>query len=398
MRKRRSNTKEKFEKSVILLMVGVLLVLLLSLVPNKEQREERRTVQKREKEIIEQKEQEDEEIKEMENVELTKRLLEIRQEKASRMVESLNENVELVLLEESGSHRITSNKDVGKTKFGKWLTHSEMSVKTMYKAFYSIGVCELHTECIDGDVYVNYSPDSIGVKSVEITEAIPIEDKTWLGRGYTKEEVLALVKISKEQITSQLEEDMNNRDKCEEILNNFLVSLAEKFGVNRVLVNEHEFATEASYEFIKKPNLTMNNPGKLLTGVDYIVVHSTAVKDKDAEDIYNNFNSIEDRKASSQFVVDDKSVIQCLDTNMVAWAIGTGSDELGCYNSNSLSVEICEYNNPERQQKAVENAEEFIKNVLCKEFPNAKVIKHRDVSATECPSILSDEEFSERFK
>ena len=135
-----------------------------------------------------------------------------------------------------------------------------------------------------------------------------------------------------------------------------------------------------------------------MSSVDYIVIHSTGVKDVDAQGFYDRFNMETERKASAHFVIDDKEVIQCLPTNMVAWAVGKKEDaKIPCYNTNSISVEICEFNEPIKQQQAIDNAIDFVNNVLEPQF-DAEIVPHSSVKATLCPSIMTDEEFDNYFK
>ena len=50
------------------------------------------------------------------------------------------------------------------------------------------------------------------------------------------------------------------------------------------------------------------------------------------------------------------------------------------------------------RQKAIDNAVEFVKNVLEPQFDEVEIVKHRDVKATQCISIMTDKEFDNYFK
>ena len=383
----------KFEKLIIIVLVIAIIGLVYGLIPTKDSKR----IKEEQKKIEEQKDYERAILTEMESIDMEKEMLKVEEAKAEKMVESINTDTEIILLTEEGSCKTTHTKDIGKGAVNKFFTHTSIEIQNDYRADYSIPTNCLHTQVIEGKVYITYDTADISVNSVEILNSVPLVDKSLFSGGYSNEELLALISNAKDYVYGELNKNEDNLKMCIDTLNEYLIAQGQQYGINEVFVNDNLLDTNVGYEFIKKPNLVQNHPNELLTSVDAIVVHSTACDDVDAERIYNNFNTC-DRKASAHFVVDDKQVIQCLDTNMKAWAVGKGSEELGLYNSNTISIEICQFTDKDKQDKAITNAQTFIKEVLQKQFPQAEIMMHREISATNCPEVITDEEFEKIFK
>ena len=62
-----------------------------------------------------------------------------------------------------------------------------------------------------------------------------------------------------------------------------------------------------------------------------------------------------------------------------------------------MSLEICQFHDETLQQKSIDNAADFVKKLKVI-YPDAKVVMHREISQTNCPEILTDEEFEELFR
>ena len=93
---------------------------------------------------------------------------------------------------------------------------------------------------------------------------------------------------------------------------------------------------------------------------------------------YNGNN----RQASWNYTVDDKSIYQSIPDNEVAWANGDGN---GPGNRSSISIEIC-VNQDGDFNKAKENAIWLIRNLMTKHsIPLANVVPHQHWSGKNCP-------------
>lgn len=381
----------KWQNVLIFAMALIIVLMIVNLVPSKEEE----ALKEQQKKIEEEQKHYDAILTEMEEIDLQQSLMELETAKAEKFIDTVSDDVEFILRTEEGSCVTTHNNDTGKNDFELFFTHRSIEVTNYYKAIFSIPTDKIHTQVIEGKIYLDYDIKDIEIKSIEITDTVPVEDVALMGHSYSKEELLALVQNAKEYLYDNLL-TQETLLACADNLESYLLQYATQCGLNEVYINADKLVTEVGYEFVEMPTLTNNHPNKPLSSVDALVVHSTSVKDIDAKKIYDNFEN-GDRKASAHFVVDDKQVLQCLPTNMTAWAVGKGSDELGLYNSNTISIEICEYTDAERQQKAIDNAVEFI-NILKSEVGCSNVVMHRQISPTICPEIISDDMFVKLFK
>ena len=92
--------------------------------------------------------------------------------------------------------------------------------------------------------------------------------------------------------------------------------------------------------------------------------------------------------------------MQALDLNIESWNAGEE------YNPYSISLEISTYSNKSKQEQAIRNAVSLVE-ILKREFPNATVVTHHQVSSygKKCPSfvygdnpIMSEDTFLEMFE
>jgi len=381
----------KLQRVLIFVMALIIVLMIINLIPNKEEK----ALKEQQKKIEEEQKHSDALLTELQEIDLQQSLMELETAKAEKFIDTVSDEVELILRTEEGSCVTTHNNDTGKNDFELFFTHRSIEVTNYYKAIFSIPTDKIHTQVIEGKIYLDYDIKDIEIKSIEITDTVPVEDVAVMGRSYSKEELLALVSNAKEYLYDNLL-TQETILACADNLESYLLQYATQCGLNEVYINADKLVTEVGYEFVEMPTLTNNHPNKPLSSIDALVVHSTSVKDIDAKKIYDNFEN-GDRKASAHFIVDDKQVLQCLPTNMTAWAVGKGSDELGLYNINTISIEICEYTDAGRQQKAIDNAVEFI-NILKSEVGCNSVVMHRQISPTVCPEIIPDDMFVKLFK
>lgn len=394
----RGNTLSQF---LILGMIGLLMYFVIDVVTAKitkinEQAKTDYTYEDTVKQI-EAKIIEEERLKAEANI--TKTILDIKASKAERFISEINNEIEYITLSECGTYKINHSRignDAGWWK--KTFKESNIEVNFDYVAIFSISTKDIDMYINNGAVYIDYDPNIIDVKSIEVSNIITKSTKDWFGKKYSNQEVLALVEIAKEEIYEQLNNDINLKKKSCENLNKYFMSIGEKLELDELFIN-NETIIEKKYNFIDLGTIKYNHPNEALNDIFYIVIHSTACKDITALQFYNNLNSHKQkRSASAHYFIDDENVVEAIGTNLVAWHCGTEKPNIPCTNYNSLGVEICEFTNEEKQQKAIDNAVSFVNEVLLKEFPNAKVVMHRDIKPTLCPSILSDEEFQRLFR
>ncbi|WP_235860780.1 N-acetylmuramoyl-L-alanine amidase family protein [Peptoniphilus porci] len=96
----------------------------------------------------------------------------------------------------------------------------------------------------------------------------------------------------------------------------------------------------------------------------YIVVHDTGNVNAGADAMahYRYFNG-GNRKASAHYFVDDKRIVETVETTNASWHCGDGYGKYGITNSNSIGVEIC-VNSDGNYEKALENARIVIRFLI----------------------------------
>ena len=123
-----------------------------------------------------------------------------------------------------------------------------------------------------------------------------------------------------------------------------------------------------------------------------ITVHNTGNVGAPAKNNHNymkNCNKNGDRIASWHITVDDTHIYQAQSTNYKCYHAGNAKG-----NNESIGIEICMFNDKERQRKCYENAIALIK-ILLKYYGWGidKVVRHKDYSGKHCPSWLIEGKF-----
>lgn len=123
-----------------------------------------------------------------------------------------------------------------------------------------------------------------------------------------------------------------------------------------------------------------------------ITIHNTGNIGATAKGNHNymkNINKSGARTASWHFTVDDKEIYQAQSTNYKCYHAGTSKG-----NNSSIGIEICMFNDKERQRKAYQNAIELVKVLMAyHKFSSSQVKRHKDWSGKHCPAWLIDGKF-----
>jgi N-acetylmuramoyl-L-alanine amidase cwlH len=131
----------------------------------------------------------------------------------------------------------------------------------------------------------------------------------------------------------------------------------------------------------------------------FIVVHDTGNTNVGADAInhYKYFNG-ENRNASAHYFVDDKRIVETVETTNVSWHCGDGHGKYGITNNNSIGVEIC-VNSDGDYEKALENARKVIRFLMdFYNIPINKVVRHFDASHKICPRSMSANNWEKWWK
>ena len=136
--------------------------------------------------------------------------------------------------------------------------------------------------------------------------------------------------------------------------------------------------------------------GKVIPDVlmvnNFITIHNTGNIGAPAKNNHNymkNCNKNGERTASWHFTVDDKEIYQAAPANMRCYHAGTSRG-----NNTSIGIEICMFNDKERQRKAYLNAIELVK-ILLKHYNLSvdKVRQHNAWTGKDCPAWLRSGKF-----
>ena len=126
--------------------------------------------------------------------------------------------------------------------------------------------------------------------------------------------------------------------------------------------------------------------------IKFIVIHYTGNTSKGANaDAHYRYLQNATRYGSAHYYVDDNNIIQCIGDSITAWSVGDnqgyGNALNGCTNYNSISVEMC-VNSDGDFNKTLFNTIELTKELI-RNFPNARVCRHYDVTRKNCPAMMS---------
>ena len=141
-----------------------------------------------------------------------------------------------------------------------------------------------------------------------------------------------------------------------------------------------------------------------LKNIDFIVVHFTANVNDTAKNNVDYFATRNQRSAGAHYFVGRDGVGESIPANFVAWAVGDKQAKLNgggskmnvCFNSNSVSVELCDFRT--WNDKVANIAAEFITALRSDLFINKNnIIRHYDVTGKLCPAPLVDEDMWNKF-
>ena len=137
--------------------------------------------------------------------------------------------------------------------------------------------------------------------------------------------------------------------------------------------------------------------------IKYLAIHFTAGSSSKAGSAKSVKHVFEQRKASADFCVDDRDMVQFNPDlhNYYCWAVGDGNGKYGVTNKNSISIEICSslkkgtsaavpnHSGWYFTDASLENAVKLSKYLMKKyNIPIERVIRHYDASRKSCPGLV----------
>lgn len=122
-----------------------------------------------------------------------------------------------------------------------------------------------------------------------------------------------------------------------------------------------------------------NRPGARITPTS-VTMHNTGNPNSTAQNNRDYFSNHPNAKVSSHWVVDDKEAIQCIPESEMSWHAGPEA------NRQSISIEVCEFTDPARHEKAYRNAVELAADILRRyKWGTDRLTTHKRWTGKECP-------------
>lgn len=172
------------------------------------------------------------------DADIKKKLLEENSEKQQRFQEALNEDVEIVVLKETGNIEVFHDKTAETNKYIKWLNYSNVNLKLYYTASLSIEVkdIEITMDSETGELYICYPKDRIKLSSINVDNINIRCEKGIIGKNYSPNEITSLTLIAKERVEENINNDNSMKLSAENNLNSHIRMLAHKVGINDVKI------------------------------------------------------------------------------------------------------------------------------------------------------------------
>ena len=337
-------------------------------------------------------------------IDIKKELLDEKLTKANAMITRSSEDLELVLLTLDGTINTTHSR---KTEDDfVFFNNANLNVKLDFTCKIGISTNNIKFEVLnDGGVGIDYDKEDIKILSTQINNVTYSENKDVFGKRFDKAELISIIESNTDKIKTAVANNDKYINKANKALESYYYDMAKTCGVYSVCFNGGKTViANKTYNFFDCRNVKHGYDSNAMLkqeDVKYIILHGTSNDGVSAE---NHIKWLNDDNASDQnachFYIDNTGIYQALDTNIVSWNAGKE------YNDKSVSVEICTYSDTVKQMQSIHNARTVV-NILKKQFPNAKVVSHKQVSDWNkpCPSfiysdnpIMTEDEFLNIFK
>ena len=144
-----------------------------------------------------------------------------------------------------------------------------------------------------------------------------------------------------------------------------------------------------------KDNLTSVNYTPRGTKPSWIVIHNTSNGTSTPPIAYNNtqyFKSTYRGASATYFIDDGDTIYRCVRDTDTAWHCGESASRNGCYNSNSIGIEVCERSDGTFSEKEIQTLGWLVQGLMNKYgIPASRVCRHHDVTGKECPWYYSND-------
>lgn len=142
---------------------------------------------------------------------------------------------------------------------------------------------------------------------------------------------------------------------------------------------------------------------------EWIVIHYPAMPGANAMRVRSYFYN-EEHRTSSHFVVDDVDIQKCVEVKYAAYHVGgKNTSRNGCYNGNSIGIDLCDNKYEKRSKRASDNDWYILPGTirngailvarLMRQYniPIERVVRHYDVTGKICPRPMVGEDASYNY-
>lgn len=130
---------------------------------------------------------------------------------------------------------------------------------------------------------------------------------------------------------------------------------------------------------MRRQLIVHNRPGTPITPTS-VTIHNTGNPNSTAQNNRDYFSNHPNAKVSSHWVVDDKEAIQCIPESEMSWHAGPEA------NRQSISIEVCEFTDPARHERAYQNAVKLSADILRRYgWGVDRLTTHKRWTGKECP-------------
>lgn len=174
------------------------------------------------------------------NARLQEELLVSEIQRAANFVNSINNEVALTLLRNSGSYQISHDQTPNNNKSTEWLFNSDIIIYVDYIAIFSIEAINITTSINeDGSINIYYDVNDISLSSLDLTNLATSYNTGVFGRSYTPDQVTALEQIARDKIIVELNTS-ENITQAKLNLEDYFYSLADSFNVTVFVMEKSE--------------------------------------------------------------------------------------------------------------------------------------------------------------
>jgi len=172
------------------------------------------------------------------DMDFTKKMLEDRSMKVKRVAESISNEVEIIVLKETGNIKLFHDKTPENNKYIEWIMDSNITLDVYYTAILSINTKYIQVSYNESTDNINiiYDIEKIDVKSVNINNILSKTSNGIFGERYSAKEVSALTLIVTDKIKEEIVNDNSLKLLACISLEGYLRNLSYKMGLVNVSI------------------------------------------------------------------------------------------------------------------------------------------------------------------